>query len=258
MAIVFPKISVITVVRNAPTDLEVTLSALCAMEYPAQALELIVIDGASTDSTPDVIERFADRISYSVSEPDRGLYDAMNKGISAATGEYLWFVNAGDLPFDGDVLRKIFADGRRFDIYYGDTAVHAPTGELLGLRKKPLPARLTWRSLGRGMVVCHQSFIVRRVVAPLYDWQQYSLVADIEWMIECLKTADSVCNTGLILSRFTTGGISSKRRKASLRQRWSLMCRHYGLVRTFLAHMGFVLDALRPDYRKMRSDNEKN
>lgn len=246
-----PKISVITVVRNAPRELTRTLESLVAMDYPPQLLELVVIDGASTDSTPAVIERFAAHISYSVSEPDRGLYDAMNKGIEASSGDYLWFVNAGDTPFNGSVLRDIFStEGELCDVYYGDTEVISPDGETLGLRKKPLPRLLTWRSLRRGMVVCHQSFIVRRAITPLYDWQRYSLVADIEWMITVLKAATSIRNTGLIISRFTTGGISSQRRREGLHQRWGIMRRHYGLLATIVAHVGFVFDTLKSPYRK--------
>lgn len=258
------KVSVITVVWNAAAELERTLSNLAALDRSAAELEVVVIDGASTDGTPEVMERYRDLISYGVSEPDGGLYDAMNKGIRAATGDYLWFVNAGDTVYDAEVLTKIFgpdsplaADGPA-DIYYGETVVVAPEGEILGLRKKRLPERgLTWRSLERGMVVCHQSFIVRRSVAPLYDTQRYTLAADIDWVIECLKRASSVKDTGLILSCFTTGGVSTRRRRASLRERWDIMRRHYGLPRTLLSHAGFAWGMLRdkilkrPAYRRL-------
>lgn len=258
-----PKISIITVVRNAPRELEQTLSNLTALETSAADLEIIVIDGASTDSTPEVIERNADRISYWISEPDRGLYDAMNKGIRAATGDYLWFVNAGDQIYAPDTLTRLFggthAGQPLADIYYGETAVTDPDGHILGLRKKALPKRgLTWQSLRRGMVVCHQSFIVRRSLAPLYDTGRYRLAADIDWVISCLKAASEVQDTRLILSRFTTGGISTRQRKASLRERWDIMVRHYGLPATIWAHAGFVRDAAlgrickKGDYRPLK------
>lgn len=236
------KVSVITVVWNAAGDLERTLANLSALDRSAAELEVVVIDGGSTDGTAAVMERYGDLISYGVSEPDGGLYDAMNKGIRAATGDYLWFVNAGDTVFAPDVLTRIFGDGAPLaDVYYGETLVVSPSGEVLGLRKKRLPKRgLTWRSLRRGMVVCHQSFIVRREIAPLYDTERYRLAADIDWVIECLKRARSVADTGLILSCFTTGGVSTRRRRASLRERWEIMVRHYGLLRTLWAHAGFV------------------
>ncbi len=173
------KVSVITVVWNGAAELEKTLSNLTALECSAAELELVVIDGGSTDGTREVMERFGNRIAYGVSEPDGGLYDAMNKGIRAATGDYLWFVNAGDTVWERDALTRIFGAGlpTGADIYYGETLVTDEAGRPLGLRKKPLPHRgLTWRSLERGMVVCHQSFLVRRAIAPLYDTERYRLV----------------------------------------------------------------------------------
>lgn len=236
------KVSVITVVWNAAAELERTLANLSALDRSAAELEVVVIDGGSTDGTAAVMKRYGDLISYGVSEPDGGLYDAMNKGIRAATGDYLWFVNAGDTVFAPDVLVHIFGDGAPLaDVYYGETVVADPDGRVLGLRKKRLPrGGLTWRSLRRGMVVCHQSFIVRREIAPLYDTERYRLAADIDWVIGCLKRARSVVDTGLILSCFTTGGVSTRRRRASLRERWDIMVRHYGLLRTLWAHAGFV------------------
>lgn len=240
-----PRISIITVVRNAACELDQTLRSLSGLDTAAARTEIIVIDGASTDDTPSVIERYKDRIWYSVSEPDGGLYDAMNKGIRAATGDYLWFVNAGDTVYSPDVLTRIFASaGPGADIYYGETVVASVDGKDLGLRSKDLPPDLDWKSLRKGMVVCHQSFIVRREIAPLYDTDHYQLAADIEWVIECLKRAREVRFTGLILSRFTEGGISSQRRKESLRERWRIMRRHYGWWATFRAHVLFVFQRL--------------
>lgn len=236
------KVSVITVVWNAAAELEKTLANLAALDRSAAELEVIVIDGGSTDGTQAVMERFRKTIAYAASERDEGLYDAMNKGIRAATGDYLWFVNAGDRVFRRDALTRIFPAGRPLaDVYYGETLVETPSGEVLGLRKKRLPrGGLTWRSLTEGMVVCHQSFLVRRAIAPLYDTDRYRLAADIDWVIECLKRAGSVVDTGIVLSCFTTGGISTRRRRASWRERWKIMVKHYGWWRTLRAHAGFA------------------
>ena len=154
-----------------------------------------------------------------------------------------------------EVARRTFQGLKMQDLSRIDFFL-TPEGEVLGLRKKRLPkGGLTWRSLERGMVVCHQSFIVRRSIAPLYDTERYRLAADIDWVIECLKRAERIVDTGLILSCFTTGGVSTRRRRASLRERWRIMRHHYGLWRTGVAHVGFVwgmlLDKLlrRPAYR---------
>ena len=253
-----PKVSIITVVRNNQDGLQKTLENLTGLDYPA--VELVVVDGASTDGTLGVVEKFADRMAYWVSEPDNGLYDAMNKGILAATGDYLWFVNAGDTVLRTDCLSEIFSDKgdcaareKYADIYFGETVVADPDGNILGLRKKKLPARLSPASLRKGLVVCHQSFIVRRMIAPLYD-TSLRYVSDIDWVIRCLQNAKSVVNANMVLSCFETGGISTRHRKEGLRERWKVMRRYYGLLATLIAHMGFCLDSLKPDYRKFNSD----
>lgn len=240
------RLSVITVVWNAAQDLERTLNNV--VSFGRTDIEMVVIDGGSTDGSEEIARRFEP--DYMVSEADKGLYDAMNKGLMAATGEYVWFINAGDLIHS---LPRI--DGSA-DIYYGETLITDTEGKALGLRRKQLPDKLTWKSLKRGMVVCHQSFIVRRSLAPLYDLK-YRYVADIEWVIECLQRAKSVQNTGLILSEFAEGGISTRNRKASLRERWSVMVERYGIIQTAWAHLRFIAEQVsRQKYRPMKKVRE--
>lgn len=232
------RVSIITVVRNAAAELRTTLESVVGVPNA----EIIVIDGASTDQTPQVIKEYSHLISYSISEPDSGLYDAMNKGLRAATAEYVWFINAGDKLHTMPTLLDA-------DIYYGDTLITTPDGSPLGLRSKGLPNRLTWKSLKRGMVVCHQSFIVRREVAPLYDLR-YRYVADIDWVIKCLRGAVRVENCHEILSEFAEGGVSTRNRRASLIERWSVMRRHYGLIITIIQHLRFIIE--KPFLKKYR------
>jgi len=237
-----PKISIITVVRNAENDLKKTLDALIAQDYPNK--ELIVIDGKSSDGTVQVIQQYSMNIAYWVSEKDQSLYDAMNKGMKKATGEYLWFINAGDLPYEDHTLSKIFVPTENYaDIYYGETMVVDQNGEELGLRRKELPDELTWKSFKGGMVVCHQSIIVKSDIAPLYSLK-YRYAADIEWVISCLKLSNDIENTHLILSKFQSGGISTRMRRNSLKERFIIMKEHFGLTSTLLSHLGFVLDAV--------------
>lgn len=102
----FPKVSVVTVTYNCIDLVEGTLRNVLKQTYPN--LEYIVIDGNSTDGTRQVIERYADRLAYWVSEPDSGIYDAMNKGIRAATGEWIIFMNAGDYFFRPTTVEEVF------------------------------------------------------------------------------------------------------------------------------------------------------
>ncbi len=243
----YPKVSVIVVAYQAASDLRMTLSNLSRQEYPD--LEVVVIDGGSTDSTLRVLEEFSALIGVSVSEPDEGIYDAMNKGLARATGDFVWYINAGDRIHSPRALREIFDEfGSDGDLYYGDTLIFSKEGKRLGLRKKSLPDRMTWRSFLRGMVVCHQSVIVRKSVAPSYD-VGYRIAADVEWVLLCLRNAEKIVPTGRVLSEFTEGGISTVRRREGLRERYRIMKKYFGLLPTLWAHLRFVLDALSPDYR---------
>jgi glycosyltransferase involved in cell wall biosynthesis len=100
------RISVITIVYNNVAEIEGTLCSVLEQSYPA--VEYIVIDGGSTDGTVAIIAKYINRLAYFISEPDNSLYDAMNKGIKASSGEWLLFLNSGDRFFNNDVLKEVF------------------------------------------------------------------------------------------------------------------------------------------------------
>lgn len=104
----YPKISIVTVTYNCVDSVERTICNVLEQTYPN--IEYIIIDGASTDGTKEVIEKYADRLAYWISEPDKGIYDAMNKGIKAATGEWINFMNAGDLFAFVDTISRVFSN----------------------------------------------------------------------------------------------------------------------------------------------------
>jgi len=115
-----PLITVVTVVRNGGATLEETILSVVNQTY--RNVEYIVVDGASTDGTLDIIRKYEDRIDYWVSESDKGIYDAMNKGIDLATGEWLNFMNSGDKFVSGDVIMNIFSTNisTRIGFIYSD------------------------------------------------------------------------------------------------------------------------------------------
>ena len=126
------KISVVTVCYNSVDTIEETMLSVLNQTY--SDVEYIIIDGGSTDGTVDIIKKYADRLAFWVSEPDKGIYDAMNKGIARATGDYINFMNAGDKFKHDSIIDEIFGSCAKIapvDILYGNAIFSYPWGELL-------------------------------------------------------------------------------------------------------------------------------
>ncbi|MDB5273743.1 MAG: glycosyl transferase [Chitinophagaceae bacterium] len=231
-----PVVSVITIVYNGGDLLEGTIQSVIQQNHTH--LEYIIIDGGSKDHTLDVIRKYNDDIDYWISEPDKGIYDAMNKGLAAATGDYVWFMNAGDHVHGKQVLESIFSIAPDADVYYGEANLVNEKRELIGTRSqastRKLPDALTWNDMLYGMVVCHQSFIARRTIANPYD-TTYRCSADINWVIEVLKSSSKIVNTHVVLSDYLVGGFSIKQQKLAWIERFHIYTHHYGLLKNLLA-----------------------
>lgn len=248
-----PLVTIITVTYNCDKLLDLTIGSVLQQTYPH--IEYLIIDGASTDETIDVIQK-ADSINGKLihsklfrwkSEPDNGLYDAMNKGLGIATGDYVLFLNAGDRLFAENTVEELMRTRTPdTDVIYGEVMLVNVSREHLGTRSQlttqKLPKVLTWKSLNLGMVVCHQAFIVARNIAPSY--MEGNLAADIDWVIEVLKKSRKTVNSGLIVSEFLTGGISKQRHKQSLIDRYKVLKNHYGFFPNLWNHFRIVLRTL--------------
>ena len=231
-----PRISVVTVVFNGKDHIGRTISSVLGQTYPN--VEYVIVDGNSTDGTLEVIREF-EGIDRVISEPDRGLYDAMNKGLKAATGDYIWFLNAGDEIYEPGTIETMVSGMEELpDVLYGGTMIIDEDQNEIGDRRLKPPDPLTWRSFRQGMVVCHQSIIVRRELAPEYDLQ-YAISADIDWVIRATRSATTIRNTQQVLSRFLEGGLSGKNIRKSLRERFRIMTQFYGFIPTLLRHFLF-------------------
>lgn len=234
------RFSIITVTYNASRWLERTIQSVLSQSY--EDIEYIIIDGNSSDGTQDIIRKYESRIANWISEPDQGLYDAMNKGLERATGDYVWFINAGDEIHSTSTLSQLVSelDGKSPDILYGETEIIDINGNSLGMRRLRAPEKLNWRRFRMGMLVCHQSFIVRRDMAPTYDLA-YHYSSDYDWCIRCLRASSSIENTHRTLSRFLETGMSTENRKDSLKERYRIMCKYYGKFPTQIRHLWFAL-----------------
>lgn len=232
-----PKISIITVVYNAKSLIERTIKSVLSQTYTN--IEYIIIDGGSSDGTLELAEKYQHDIAVILSGKDNGIYDAMNKGLSTATGDFVLFLNAGDELYSTEIISKVVSLGDA-DVYYGNTVVVNEKGVVLGDRRLSPPEELNWRSLKFGMCVSHQSFIAKRLLCDKYNLK-YAVSADIDWVIQVLKKANKIANTKNYISKFLEGGTSNKRRKAALGERFSIMVHHYGFFQTIFNHIYILL-----------------
>ncbi len=236
-----PKISIITVVYNSREYIENTIKSVINQTY--RNIEYIVVDGASTDGTLDILHKYSDKITTLLSEKDEGLYYAMNKAINLATGDYLWFINSGDEIYSTETLSKIFEkipeNAQLPDVIYGETEIIDRNRQSLGMRRHEAPEKLTWKSLRFGMKVCHQSVLVnKRVVFPYNTKYKYS--SDFEWLIRALKKSQNIYNSRLILSKFMEGGLTNQSLTAGLKERFKIMSKYYGIFSTSFIHIYLV------------------
>ena len=243
-----PKFSIITVTYNAGKVLEDTIQSVITQTY--KNVEYIIVDGKSTDGTMDIVNRYREHIHTIVSEPDKGLYDAMNKGIDLATGDYLCFLNAGDELHEDDTLQLIVhslsGEKELPDVIYGETAIVDEEGHFLRMRRLSTPEHLTWKSFQHGMLVCHQAFMPRRDLAVKYNLK-YRFSADFDWCIRIMKKSRVLHNTHLTIIDYLNEGMTTRNHKAPLKERFHIMCHHYGTASTIMRHMGF---AVRMVYKK--------
>ena len=240
-----PKFSIITITYNAASVIEPTLASVATQTY--RNFEYLLIDGGSSDDTVAKAQASGIEFAHIVSERDNGLYDAMNKGIKLAKGDYLCFLNAGDAFHSSDTLDKIVAaipDGTSLpDILYGETAEVDENRNFVRMRRLQAPEKLHWTSFKQGMLVCHQAFYARRDLVPMYDLK-YRLSADVDWCIKIMKRSENMVNVGFTVVDYLQNGLSLQNHRASLIERFKIMCKHYGVFSTVAHHIWFVLRAV--------------
>jgi glycosyltransferase involved in cell wall biosynthesis len=235
--------SIITVVYNNLEGLKKTYESI--RSQTGQDFEWLVIDGASKDGTVEWLHEISKSFSPLVfhSEKDKGLYDAMNKGLTKAKGDFVWFMNSSDLLFDNHVIEKLITF-RKADVIYGETMFVDNNGNEIGIRSevstRRLPKQMTRKDMLFGMVVSHQSILVRKNIARYYDLN-YRCSADIDWVIDALTKANTISNCNYIVSRYLVGGFSAQHMKMSWKERFDIYKKHYGLLTTLYAHVWIVI-----------------
>ena len=238
-----PLFSIITVTYNAAETLPATIESVASQT--CRLFEWIVVDGASTDTTVSLVTDAAIKETRLVSEPDNGLYDAMNKGLGMAHGDYVIFLNAGDRFHSADTLQMIADNIMDHDypgVVYGQTDIVDAKGKKISDRHLTAPEHLTVDSFKEGMVVCHQAFIVLRKLTTTYN-TLYRFSADYEWCLLCLQRSHRNLYIDAVLIDYLSEGMTTRNHRKSLCERFAIMSRYFGFFPTLVRHLKFALRA---------------
>ena len=242
-----PLFSIITVVYNDPVNLQKTITTVAEQEYPN--VQFIVIDGGSTDNTLDVIGKNHESITLWKSEKDTGIYDAMNKGLSLATGDYINFLNAGDTFYSPHVLMRVAEEVNitHAEIVYGQ-ALHKSKieGNVSFVKGKTI----TPSALFRNVPFCHQALFVKKElfqeIGP-YD-TTYRIVADYEWMIRYYNTkknTDKMHFMREILVEYDTDGFSFKNITQGVHEKFKIANKNFYGRYFVTGNLYFFFDRIR-------------
>ncbi len=195
-----PLITIITVVYNAEDSIERTIQNIIGQTY--KNIEYIIIDGASTDRTFDIIKRYEDQISYWISEPDDGIYFAMNKAIDIAEGTWINFMNAGDTFVNKTVISDFVNKIDYSDICYGTRYLHR--GEKKSLEKTGILENIYYN-----MPFGHQAAFVKKELLKKYKFNlSYKLSADYDFFIQCYRDQYIFQDLDFPICNFYEGGLS--------------------------------------------------
>jgi glycosyltransferase involved in cell wall biosynthesis len=205
-------LSIITVNRNNCTGLKKTIDSVISQSY--NDFEFIIIDGASTDSSAEVIRENSSYLSYWISEPDKGTYHAMNKGIKVAKGEYCLFLNSGDYLLDNSVLEKIFRHEIKADIVSGNVLKIRPNNKF---RRVSSPESISLHKLCIHSLP-HQASLIRRKLFDETTYNEsYRIASDWEFFLKALVLCEkSYQHISMDISYFRIGGVSSRKENFDL------------------------------------------
>lgn len=239
-----PKISIVTVTYNGMKTIEDTISSVLGQSY--ENIEYIVVDGGSTDRTLEVIDRYADRIATVISEPDEGIYDAMNKGIKAATGDFVGILNSDDIFSNSDVIARLadyLSANPDADAVYANLVMVTPD-DTTKVTRKYFSNRYHFWKARFGLMVPHPTFYTRRSSFEAYGYYKmdYRVAADFELMLRHYRGGQKFQHFDTIMVRMREGGISTTGFWWRLHQNMEIVraCRENGVYTNIL----FVLSKI--------------
>lgn len=214
------KLSIITVCYNCADSIEQTVASVLSQTYPS--IEYIIIDGCSTDGTIEILQKYSSEIDILITEPDRGIYDAMNKAIERATGDYLYFLNSGDTLYSDSVAADLMSNTNDAEIVYGDLVLCFSNGK--PNRKMTQPPRFN-RFLFVHRVPMHQATMVKSEVFCRYGTfdEEYLYSADLEFFSRVVFKKDVISqHVPVTICNYDMHGLSQSKKTFKLRQRLRL------------------------------------
>lgn len=203
------KFTIITVVLDGEAFIEDCIKSIVHQSYPQ--LEYIIVDGGSTDGTLDIVKKYTDKITKWISEPDRGISDAFNKGIALATGEYIGIINADDW-LEADAIEKVAEFFNSYDVVYGNINQIYPENTYV--------AEANHNLLNKRMSMNHPATFVKKNtynIVGLYD-NNYKIAMDYEWLLRCRRQGCKFGYLPLVLTNMRMSGISSSNWKKGLKE----------------------------------------
>ncbi len=229
-----PRLSIVMATWQAAGTLERCLESIIGQEF--SDWELVIADGASTDGTTDILKRYDEHITRWRSEPDGGIYDAWNKALDHATGEYVCFLGADDAWADDQVLSRLFAEigDEEYDVV---TSVGRFTNSVTGKAMR-FGSAWNYRRLGRRMVVCHPGMLHRRTLFDelgLYD-TRYRIAGDLDFLLR-LPEETRALHVDMVSVIVEAAGISRRNVLPRLREQREVLsrCPRYGPFRAYVA-----------------------
>ena len=255
------RFTIATCTYNAESDLPPTLSSVLEQDY--ESIEHLIIDGASKDKSLQILSDYQEEndrqkrhLVRIISEPDSGLYYAMNKALREAKGDYILFLNAGDRFHAANTLTLVAktAEGENVlpGVIYGNTDIVDAKGHFLHPRHLQPPERLTWKSFRKGMLVCHQAFFASIQLTKDCPYNLgYRFSADYDWCIRIMKLAEEkglpLTNVHAVIADYKEGGMTIKNHRKSLLERLRIMSNHYGVFQTVFLHIYFIFRSLQKE-----------
>lgn len=204
------KISIITVCYNAASTIEQTIHSVLDQSYPE--IEYIIIDGNSTDGTIDIIKKYQDKITYWISEPDTGIYQAMNKGVDVASGDYIYFLGADDSLFDQSVMEKViyYLTEANPDVLCG--AIYVVDDVFNTGMQKRTGRQLSCEEVYNGQIAPHQGMVIRTDLMKKYRYnEKYKIAGDYDLFLRLNKDRRCIQYIDDVVAFYSNGGVGASR-----------------------------------------------